>query len=161
MRTRSTRWACATRSASPSTRVRALTIGDVGGSDFEEIDYVADPEPGLNFGWNDFEGMEATTFGIDPAADPHTPPIHAYANDSATCAVTGGYVVRDPDLAALFGQYLYADFCQGSLQALQVPSGDPGTFPSQGSRTPAPSARAPAGSSTSPRSEATSSPSSQ
>jgi len=104
----------------------ALTIGDVGGTDWEEVNYVADPDPGLNFGWNDFEGMHETTFGIPPLADPHTPPIHEYANDAATCAITGGYVVRDPDLPALDGQYVFADFCEGELRAIQVPSGAAG-----------------------------------
>ena len=106
----------------------ALTIGDVGGSDWEEVDYVADPPPGLNFGWNDYEGAHETTFGIGPLASPHTPPIHEYANaGSPACAVTGGYVVRDPGLPPLAGQYLFADYCLDGLRTITVPAGAPGT----------------------------------
>jgi len=105
----------------------ALTIGDVGGSEREEIDYVAAPAPGLNFGWNDFEGTLETDFGIGADADPHTPPIHEYPNGAGPDAVTGGYVVRDPGLPALAGEHLYADFYDGDLLTLEVPAGTPGT----------------------------------
>ena len=105
----------------------ALTIGDVGGSQREEVDYVANPQPGLNFGWNDFEGTLETDFGLGANANPHTPPIYDYPNGAGPDAVTGGYVVRDPDLPALVGQYLYADFYDGDLLTLTVPAGTAGT----------------------------------
>jgi len=104
----------------------ALTVGDVGGSDWEEVDYEADGGLGSNFGWNDYEGMHQTSFGDPPLASPHSPPIHEYANDGATCAITGGYVVRDPDLPDLLGQYLFGDFCEAELRAIQIPGGAPG-----------------------------------
>ncbi len=31
--------------------------------------------------------------------------------------MTGGYVVRDPELPALRGRYLYGDFCAGQLRS--------------------------------------------
>lgn len=106
----------------------ALTIGDVGGSEWEEVDYRATPEPGMNFGWNDFEGLHETSFGTGANADPKVDPIFEYANSGQpTCAITGGYVVRDPGLPGLAGQYLFADFCQDGLRTIQVPSGNPGT----------------------------------
>ncbi len=105
----------------------ALTAGDVGGTQWEEVNYVADPAPGLNFGWQDFEGTNATGFSIPPAASPHTPPVHEYPNGAGPDAVTGGYVVRDPDLPALAGQYLFADFFDGDLLTIQVPAGTAGT----------------------------------
>ena len=37
--------------------------------------------------------------------------------DDGGCSVTGGYVVRDPDLESLYGRYLYGDFCAGSCAA--------------------------------------------
>ena len=50
----------------------ALTIGDVGGSAWEEVDYVASTaQPGLNFGWNDFEGLDETAFGTGAQRRPH------------------------------------------------------------------------------------------
>ena len=36
---------------------------------------------------------------------------------SQGCSVTGGYVVRDPELPALRGRYLYGDFCAGQLRS--------------------------------------------
>jgi glucose/arabinose dehydrogenase len=103
----------------------ALTIGDVGGNAFEEVNYEADGGLGANFGWNDFEGLEETTFGFEPPANPHAEPIHAYPH-TGVAAITGGYVVRDPGLPDLQGQYLFADHFEGELRAIEVPSGDPG-----------------------------------
>ena len=31
--------------------------------------------------------------------------------------MTGGYVVRDPQLPTLLGRYLYGDFCEGELRS--------------------------------------------
>jgi glucose/arabinose dehydrogenase len=99
----------------------ALTIGDVGQGAWEEIDYDPGPGPGRgdNFGWNCREGMHA--FSSAPPCDgstPFTEPVFEYANDSSTCAITGGYVVRDQALGDLYGRYLYADFCAGELRSL-------------------------------------------
>ncbi|MEO8091517.1 MAG: PQQ-dependent sugar dehydrogenase [bacterium] len=105
----------------------ALTIGDVGGSAYEEVDYVADGGLGANFGWNDYEGSQETTFGIGQNAPGHVPPIHEYPNGLGADAVTGGYVVRDPGLPGLQGQYVFADFYDGDLLTIQVPSGAAGT----------------------------------
>jgi hypothetical protein len=48
------------------------------------------------------------------------PPVLTYGRDQG-CSVTGGYVVRDPDLPALRGRYVYGDFCAGQLRSF-VPS---------------------------------------
>ena len=60
-RPRSTRSACATRTGSPSTaRTGDLLIGDVGGSQREEIDWIgAAAARGANFGWACREGKVA------------------------------------------------------------------------------------------------------
>jgi len=121
----------------------ALTLGDVGQGSWEEINF----EPpalgggrGDNFGWNCREGRH--DFNTDPPCDapgPLTEPVFEYANDGATCAITGGYVVRDPGLEELFGRYLYADFCAGELRSLvpgvPLASGDR----SEGVSVPSPS----------------------
>ena len=39
-----------------------------------------------------------------------------YGRDGG-CSVTGGYVVRDPGCRALYGRYLYGDFCAGELRS--------------------------------------------
>jgi glucose/arabinose dehydrogenase len=93
----------------------ALVIGDVGQSSQEEIDYVpAERTCGNNFGWSAFEGTER--FNGDQTAPDAVSPILTYGRDEG-CSVTGGYVVRDRSLPALFGRYLYGDFCAGELRS--------------------------------------------
>jgi glucose/arabinose dehydrogenase len=94
---------------------RALSIGDVGQSRQEEIDYVPRERTcGNNFGWSAFEGTER--FNEDQSAPNAVRPILTYGRDRG-CSVTGGYVVRDPDLPALEGRYLYGDYCEGELRS--------------------------------------------
>ena len=50
------------------------------------------------------------------------PPIFEYSHDHG-CSITGGYIVRDRTLGALYGRYIYADFCAGDLP--QPRAGDP------------------------------------
>jgi glucose/arabinose dehydrogenase len=97
----------------------ALAIGDVGQSSQEEVDYVAAGEgAGANFGWSAFEGTQR--FNANVEAPGAVPPVLTYGRDEG-CSITGGYVVRDPELPALFGRYLYGDFCAGELRSF-VPS---------------------------------------
>jgi glucose/arabinose dehydrogenase len=107
----------------------ALTVGDVGGTAYEEVDYVADGGLGANFGWNDYEGFAETAFGIGDNASPHTEPIAVFSHGAPDnfCAIAGGYVVRDPGLPALTGQYVLGDLCANEIRAIQVPSGAEGT----------------------------------
>jgi glucose/arabinose dehydrogenase len=96
----------------------ALLIGDVGQNAQEEIDYVpAERACGNNFGWSAFEGTDR--FNSDQNAPNAVPPILTYPLGSGTCAVTGGYVVRDPGLPALNGRYVYGDFCAGELRSFK------------------------------------------
>jgi hypothetical protein len=101
-----------------------LLLADVGEGTWEEVDY--DPVAtgaglGDNFGWPCREGPAAGPGGCGGS---FTEPVFAYQNDSSTCAVTGGYVVRDPGLDELGGRYVYADLCQGVIRSLipAVPS---------------------------------------
>ena len=100
-----------------------LVLADVGDSDKprEEIDYLS-PEAarGANFGWPEYEGFRLR----DPdRPGPGTPltPILSYSHHHGRCAITGGYVVRDPALPQLAGRYLYADFCGGRIRSLAPP----------------------------------------
>ena len=103
-----------------------LSIGDVGQDHFEEIDFVAEGDgAGANFGWSAFEGNEP--FNSDQRAEGHVPPVLTYSRDEGRCSVTGGYVVRDPDLPALEGRYLYGDFCEGRLHSFTPRPGQPAT----------------------------------
>ncbi|HEY6638891.1 MAG TPA: PQQ-dependent sugar dehydrogenase [Solirubrobacterales bacterium] len=97
---------------------KTIGIGDVGNNRYEEIDYLSIAKSrGANFGWPAYEGFAVFKGGITrrdtvfPAlAYPHRP----------GCAVTGGYVVRDPRLARIrgreiVGDYMFADYCTGKL----------------------------------------------
>jgi glucose/arabinose dehydrogenase len=108
-----------------------IAIGDVGQHDFEEIDYEG-PRVlrGANFGWDRWEGFQRyTDSGSDvaktPKAKSHDKPIHVYSHDQG-CAVTGGVVVRDGTLTNLYGRYLYADHCEGTLRSF-IPALDGAT----------------------------------
>ena len=97
----------------------ALSIGDVGQSSLEEINFVpAGKGAGANFGWSAFEGDQR--FNTDQTAEGHVPPVLTYGRDRG-CSVTGGYVVRDPELESLHGRYLYGDVCNPQLRSF-VPS---------------------------------------
>jgi glucose/arabinose dehydrogenase len=103
-----------------------LWIGDVGQSAREEVDHVT-LAGGLgragNFGWACFEGMVA---GPKPCVPPdYIPPVFDYSQ-AAPRAITGGYVVRDPGLPTLVGRYVYADFYEGVVRAIEPPGQDVG-----------------------------------
>jgi hypothetical protein len=112
-----------------------LVIADVGQMMREEIDLAPSPAPGavggagVNYGWSCREGFiafpdaPASCTGAsgftDPVFDyPHADPGGGGAHG---CAITGGYVVRDPGLGDLYGRYVYADFCQGQIRSLALP----------------------------------------
>ena len=97
-----------------------IAIGDVGQSAFEEIDYERlGAARGANFGWNDFEAFQRTSFG-QGSAPAQTRPVFAYGTHSGgRCAVIGGVVVRrSKGLRSLRGRYLFGDFCDGELRSI-------------------------------------------
>jgi glucose/arabinose dehydrogenase len=100
----------------------ALTIGDVGQNDVEEIDF-ASPERarGANFGWRPFEGTRRNF--DDEDAPGHVEPVIEKSHDDGFCSITGGYVVRDPALPALAGRYVYGDFCDGRIRSARLREG--------------------------------------
>jgi glucose/arabinose dehydrogenase len=95
-------------------QTQSIAIGDVGQSALEEIDIAFRYGGGTNFGWSAFEGTER--FNEDQEAPGAFPPTLVYGRDGG-CSVTGGYVVRDPELPSLYGRYLYGDFCEGELRS--------------------------------------------
>lgn len=98
-----------------------LYIGDVGASNWEEIDFLpAGSSGGANFGWDHREGAHDYEGGgpegmIDPVAE--------YSHPEGGCSVTGGYVYRG-SMPEWNGIYLYADYCTGMIWGLlQVDGG--------------------------------------
>jgi glucose/arabinose dehydrogenase len=95
-----------------------LWIADVGQSAWEEIDRVpARSNGGENFGWNLLEGTHRYA-GAAPAGA--VPPVYEYPHTGGACVVIGGDVYRGSAIPALVGDYVFADFCLGTLQALRV-----------------------------------------
>jgi glucose/arabinose dehydrogenase len=99
----------------------SLVVADVGNTQREEIDILG--AGGGNFGWPICEGF------CSPPDPSLVDPLFDYAHsDPTACAVIGGHVVRDPDLAGtLTGRYLYGDLCASDLRTLDlgVAGGDP------------------------------------
>ena len=98
----------------------ALAVGDVGQEEWEEVDYVPQPGAGrgVNFGWDCREGRHPFPFASSACpAGGLTEPVLEYSHSTGGCAVTGGYVVRDPGLAELAGRYVYADYCDGEIRS--------------------------------------------
>ena len=95
-----------------------MAIGDVGDQRFEEIDYLpARKARGANFGWSAYEGFAPLTRTVPKNRT--VLPVLAYPHGPG-CAVTGGYVVRDPALSRIagreiVGRYLFGDYCTGRL----------------------------------------------
>ena len=93
-----------------------LWIGDVGQETFEEIDHVANAN-GKNFGWNKQEGLHNYPSGSLCSSNCHTLPVaeykHVFSGED-NCSVTGGYVSRRSG-AALYGDYIFGDYCSGRI----------------------------------------------
>lgn len=96
-----------------------LYIGDVGESQFEEIDFQPfGAVGGQNYGWNVMEGLHCFT---DPSCDgsTFTLPVAEYAHGAGDCSVTGGFVYRGAQYPSLQGIYFYGDFCSGRIWGLR------------------------------------------
>ena len=99
-------------------------MGDVGQGNWEEISLARADEPaGINFGWdcregsNDYSLPAPSCAGATDLEDP----ITEYFHESGRCSVTGGFLFRGP-LPALYGTYVYADYCSAELN-FATPSG--------------------------------------
>jgi glucose/arabinose dehydrogenase len=108
-----------------------LLIGDVGGDQREEVDWIG---PGAaraaNFGWPCREGTIAGPVPTSDARCASPPPAYVeplldYARSGGPMAVTGGYVVRDDSLIGLVGRALYADFYDGEIFSRSLPPAGP------------------------------------
>ena len=97
-----------------------LWIGDVGQSDWEEIDFIpAGTGAGRNLGWNRYEGTHPYPPGSAATSTSGlTFPIVEYDHHTGD-AVTGGYVYRGTKYPALQGVYLYGDYENGKIWGLR------------------------------------------
>jgi glucose/arabinose dehydrogenase len=98
-----------------------LTIGDVGQNKYEEIDFVRrDAGLGKNYGWSKYEGRHRYYGG---SVQNYMPPVIETSHSDGNCSITGGYVVRDRGVPALYGRYVYGDYCNPTLYSAKLSSG--------------------------------------
>jgi hypothetical protein len=91
----------------------------VGQSAWEEVDVAPAGSRGLDFGWRRWEGRHCydPPEGCDPASV--TMPVSEYPH-GAGCSVIGGVVYRGSAIQSLRGAYLFADYCSGTLWAIDA-----------------------------------------
>jgi glucose/arabinose dehydrogenase len=103
-----------------------LWIGDVGGGLAEEVNFQArnaTDAMGRNYGWHVIEGNNCVTSGCDKSGK--TMPVFTYAHTGGNCSITGGYVYRGTQYAAMQGRYFMGDYCTGTIWSV-VPNGSGG-----------------------------------
>jgi len=96
----------------------SLWAGDVGQGSWEEIDLIT---RSMNYGWREREGAHC----FNPpsgCSENFVDPITEYGRSEGN-SVTGGYVYRGADIAALQGRYVYGDF--GSGRIWSIPANSP------------------------------------
>ena len=97
-----------------------LWAGDVGQNIYEEINVIT---RGGNYGWRLREGAHDFNTSDPRPATPPIDPLFEYNHDGGRCSITGGVVYRGAALPTLAGQYLYGDFCSGTVWALRHENG--------------------------------------
>jgi glucose/arabinose dehydrogenase len=101
-----------------------LWVADVGQGDWEEIDLLPADDQGrnagraANLGWSDMEGGHPFNAKANPPDA--VLPIYEYNHADGGCSVTGGYRYRGSAVPDLVGWYLFADYCQDTIQRLLV-----------------------------------------
>ena len=94
-----------------------IAIGDVGQSQREEVNLLnIDDASGANFGWPQYEG-NLVFDNSQPGPTPPVFPMFSYSHNAGRCAIIGGYVVRDPNLPAFRGRYIYGNSCSGQVRS--------------------------------------------
>ncbi|HEY0019240.1 MAG TPA: PQQ-dependent sugar dehydrogenase [Longimicrobium sp.] len=99
-----------------------LFVADVGQNRLEEINAVPAGQGGLNYGWDTMEGSDCFEPATGCDRTGKVLPVSEYTHSDG-CSVTGGYVYRGQDIAALRGHYFYADFCEGWIRSFRMANG--------------------------------------
>lgn len=104
-----------------------LIIGDVGQTNWEEIDFAPADSlggKGWNWGWRCYEGNNAYTSSTttpcgscQAAGCPLKFPAYVFNHSLGRCSVTGGYVYRGCAIPDLRGTYFFADYCGDQIYA--------------------------------------------
>lgn len=92
-----------------------MYISDVGEEQIEELNFQpANSSGGDNYGWKLYEGTWLFNGG---SPEDLTFPIVEYEHDNGNCSITGGYVYHGETLPELEGQYIFGDYCSGTIWA--------------------------------------------
>lgn len=94
----------------------ALWAADVGQNRWEEVDRIV---AGGNYGWNIMEGPECFR-APDCDRTGLALPRAWYGREAGACAVIGGYVYRGRAMPELDGWFVYGDFCNGRIWAVNT-----------------------------------------
>jgi glucose/arabinose dehydrogenase len=94
-----------------------MWIGDVGGSEREEINRVS-PGARPNLGWSLREGTVDTDRRGDRSG--LVDPVYDYDHSQGGCSVIGGYVYRGSRIPGLVGTYVFGDYCVGEIWGLDA-----------------------------------------
>lgn len=92
-----------------------LVVADVGQDKYEELDIIL---PGKNYGWNQTEGFHCFLDGCDLSK--YEPPFYEYGREDGQ-SITGGYVYQGSSFPSLKGKYIFGDFIQGKIWAIDLP----------------------------------------
>ncbi len=105
-----------------------LWVGDVGGTQREELDVFTTLDAGANGGWNCMEGNLCTTNAncSCPSAN-LKPPFHEYLHSVGLC-ITGGVRYRGCAMPSFKGAYFFGDYQNNKAFSLKVVNGLPSAF---------------------------------
>ncbi len=94
-----------------------MYIADVGQNAWEEVNFQpAASKGGENYGWPAREGTHVYRADVRPAR--FVGPVAEYSHATGGCSVTGGYVYRGARIQAMYGFYVFGDYCSGMLWTL-------------------------------------------
>lgn len=103
-----------------------MWCADVGQNEWEEVNRVGRGKA-INYGWPIMEGRECYNASSCDTSGLRMP-VAVYSHSGyggGNCSVTGGYVSRRSG-AALFGKYVFGDYCSGRVWA--IPAGFTGNL---------------------------------
>ena len=111
-----------------------LWIADVGQNLYEEVNFQpATSSGGENYGWKCYEGNAVYDTTGCRSSSSLTFPVFTYPH-GPECAITGGFVNRNPASSPFYGYYFFSDYCSDNIWTLHNVSGnwvkeDFGSFP--------------------------------
>jgi glucose/arabinose dehydrogenase len=93
-----------------------IFVADVGQNAIEEVS-VTPLQPGLNYGWPLFEGLQCFNCSSGDEEGLVAPVLEVRHGDAGTCSITGGIVYRGAAFPQMNSHYFYSDYCGGYLRS--------------------------------------------